>query len=53
MVGKLVSVFLSGSNRTRLQVGFWGKSHMELGADAQFVRFSFTVSSRPFALNNI
>ena len=32
---------------------FWGKSHMKLGADAQFVRFSVTTLARLFPLNDI
>jgi hypothetical protein len=36
-----------------LQAEVWGKTHMELRVDTQFVRFSFTGYPRPLTLNNI
>jgi len=36
-----------GSNRDLCQAEIWGKSHMELRVDTQFVRFSFTAWHSP------
>ena len=44
---------LSFDNRRDLKGLFWGKSHMKLRADTQFVRFSFNGRARLFTLNNI
>jgi hypothetical protein len=43
-----------GGQRESLQSEIWGKSHIELRVDTQFVRFSFTGGTpRPLTLNNI
>jgi hypothetical protein len=42
MDGKLAVPLLSGGQEASLQVEIWGKSHMEMRADTQFVRFSYT-----------
>ena len=42
MDGKLAVAFLPGGQQESLRVEIWGKSHMELRVDTQFVRFSFT-----------
>ena len=53
MDGKLGLVEpLQSSGRRRIKI-FWGKSHMKLGADAQFVRFSEMTIARLFPLNDI
>jgi hypothetical protein len=53
MDGKLAAANPAGGKRELLQVEIWGKSHMKLRMDTQFVHFSFTPPIRLLTLNNI
>jgi len=53
MEGKSTSTLLLRSQKESLLVEIWGKSHMELRADTQFVRFWFTSGEYLLTLNNI
>jgi hypothetical protein len=53
MDGKLTPAFFPWSLKESVQFEIWGKSHMELRADTQFVRFWFTRGEYLLTLNNI
>ena len=51
--GKLTRLYVPQSQRECFHVEIWGKSHMELRAHTQFVRFYFTIGEYLLTLNNI
>ena len=53
MGGKLTRLYVPLSQRECFHVEIWGKSHMELRVDTQFVRFREKESLRPLTLNKI